>query len=66
MLGELEGATLDLKGIGLLNWVVKRWIQGEVEQRVTNALLIRGKEVFSNEFSQISLIDEMYTSFKIL
>ena len=57
---------LDLQGVGLLNWVVKKMIQSEVEQNITNILMNSGRGLLRNKFSEVSLIDEMYTTFKIL
>ena len=58
--------TVDLKGLGLLNWVVKKVVLGVVEQNISNILMTRGKELLRKEFSEISLIDQMYTTFNIL
>ena len=57
---------LDLKGFGLLTWVVKKMIQGEMEQNITNMLRTSGRELLMTKFSEVSLIDEMYTTFKIV
>ena len=64
--GALEGVTVDLQGLGLLNWVVKKVILGVVQQSISTILMTSGKELLRKEFSEVSLVDEMYTTFKIL
>ena len=64
--GALEGVTVDLQGLGLLNWVVKKVILGVVQQNISTILMTSGKDLLRKEFSELSLVDEMYTSFKIL
>jgi hypothetical protein len=58
--------ALDLQGFGVLNWLMKKMIQSEVEQNITNLLMTSGRELLQNKFSEVSLIDEMFTTFKIL
>jgi len=66
LVGDLQDMTVDLQGLGLLNWVVKKVILGVVEQNISTILVTRGKELFRKEISEISLIDQMYTTFTIL
>ena len=61
-IGALENVTADLQGMGILNWLLKKVVQGEVEEKVTNTIITSGREMLSREFSQLSLIDEMHTS----
>ena len=64
--GALEGVTVDLQGLGLLNWVVKKIIMVEMEQNITNILMSSVKELFRKEFKEVHFIDLMYLSFRIL
>ena len=66
LVGDLQDMTVDLQGLGLLNWVVKKVILGVVEQNISTILVTRGKELFRKEISEVSLIDQMYTTFNIL
>ena len=65
-MGNLEGVTVDLRGLGVLNWVVKKVILGVVEQNISRMLMTSARELLRKEFSQVSLLDQMFTSFKIL
>ena len=42
----LENVTVDLEGLGPLNWVAKKVILGIVPQNITNLLLSTGREIF--------------------
>jgi len=64
--GVLEEVTVDLKGLGFLNWVVKKVMEGVVRQSISSILMTSAKEVLRKEFSQVSLLDQMFTTFKIL
>ena len=58
--------TVDVQGLGVLNWVAKKVIQIEMEQIIINILMTTVKELLKKEFSEITLMDLMYLSFKIL
>ena len=58
--------TVDLKGLGFLNWVVKKVMEGVVMQNISSILMTSARELLRKEFSQVSLLDEMFTTFKIL
>ena len=65
-MGALESVTVDLQGLGLLNWAVKKVILGYVQENISHILVTNCKELLRKEFSEHSLVDQMYTSFKIL
>ena len=58
--------TVDLKGLGFLNWVVKKVMEGVVTQNISSILMISVRELLRKEFSNVSLLDQMFTTFKIL
>ena len=58
--------TVDLQGLGVLNWLGKKVILVEVEQNITNILMTTVKELLRKEFSKVTLMDLMFLSFKIL
>ena len=64
--GNLECTRVDLKGLGVLNWVVKKVMLGVIEQNISNLLMRSVRELIRKEFNQVSLVDQMFTSFKIL
>ena len=58
--------TVDLQGLGVLNWLGKKVILVEVEQNITNILMTTVKDLLRKEFSKVTLMDLMFLSFKIL
>ena len=58
--------TVDLQGLGVLNWLGKKVILVEVEQNICNILMTTVKELLRKEFSKVTLMDLMFLSFKIL
>ena len=64
--GTLEDVTVDLQGLGVLNWLGKKVILVEVEQNITNILMTTVKELLRKEFTKVTLMDLMFLSFKIL
>ena len=64
--GVLEEVTVDLKGLGFLNWVVKKVMEGVVTQNISSILMASARELLRKEFSDVSLLDQMFTTFKIL
>ena len=64
--GVLEEVTVDLKGLGFLNWVVKKVMEGVVTQNISSILMTSARELLRKEFSEVSLLDQMFTIFKIL
>jgi hypothetical protein len=64
--GVLEEVTVDLKGLGFLNWVVKKVMEGVVTQNISSILMTSARELLRKEFSDVSLLEQMFTTFKIL
>ena len=46
-MGVLEELTVDLKGLGFLNWVVKKVMEGMVMQNISSILMTNARELLS-------------------
>ena len=64
--GALENLLIDMQGMGFLNSMMNKVVVGMVTQNIHTVLMANGKEFMRKEFGEFSLVEHMYTSFKIL
>jgi len=64
--GALENLLIDMQGMGFLNGMMNKVVLNMVSQNIHNLLMTTGKEFMRKEFIDFSLIDHMYSTFKIL
>ena len=57
--GVLEEVTVDLKGLGFLNWVVKKVMEGVVIQNTSSILITSARKLLRKEFRQVYVLDQM-------
>ena len=64
--GALENILIDMQGMGFFNSMMNKVVTSMVQQNVHTVLMASGKDFMKKEFVDCSLLDHMYTSFKIL
>lgn len=64
--GALENILIDMQGMGFFNGMMNKVVTSMVQQNVHTVLMASGKDFMKKEFVDCSLLDHMYTSFKIL
>ena len=64
--GALENVLIDMQGMGFLNTMMNKVVLTMVNQNIHTVLMASGKEFMRKEFEDFSLIDQMYSGFKIL
>ena len=55
-----------MQGMGFFNGMMNKVVVGMVTQNIHTVLMANGKEFMRKEFGDFSLVEHMYTSFKIL
>ena len=64
--GALENVLIDMQGMGFLNTMMNKVVLTMVNQNIHTVLMASGKEFMRKEFEDFSLIDQMYSGFKII
>lgn len=57
---------VDLQGMGMFNGMMNKVVMGMVSQNIHTVLMSNGREFMRKEFVDFSLLDHMYSTFKIL
>lgn len=65
-MGALENVLIDMHGMGFLNTMMNKVVLTMVNQNIHTVLMANGKEFMRKEFEDFSLIDQMYSGFKII